>query len=679
MKLFESCYGKAFALALGRLKRRDLAGEVVSEAFFKLLTMEHKRFTGIKNLSSYLLTIVRNGAEKLRKKQQLIYPLIEGFDTDWTKINSFIHKLFDKMNPEPEVESLLNLLSQEHPQYAQILRLFYLRNLSHKEITTIMNITETHSKVMLYRAKAALKKLYDSLSPDDDPERSKGKKNSSVDYGNLQSGFGNTEQYVDENDIIDYIIGDLQGSKKVQIELLTENDFIYREILEGYIMLLEDFSSKEKVLQFLDNKKEQLLGKLSPYANSSSDDIVNDIGEAHDNTSKNVEIQTAAVEPEFSPRHYSLFLGFDYDYAPVSAYPFEFIYDKLLQESEKELINLSNQHPEKELAKSPFIRATSIIEETKQILKALPQSPYPTVLFTGETGVGKEVAAYYLQIGVQKETQVNVTQPQSLKGSEIDQNLWTIPHSHFSGCVVPHSSFNGPFLCSSPDGQSNWEKLLEEINLLGMLTHESEQAYSEDSNGLVSHWGKNVFVEKKQDKMVDEQVPYKGEDRIFLSTAEVKPVEIPNCKTARFSVYRRTRFPVSHHNGFTIKWEFLAKPTFPYFFTYATRAAFLFLRDGHYVKIERVVAQMQWISADWGTKRWKLARVLRSIKSSCPPPFLFLLPPIPIARKTSDGTFSKVATIDTLTKEFLSYTHLDLIPRVYKKERYIDPDIDTRQ
>lgn len=74
-----------------------------------------------------------------------------------------------------------------------------------------------------------------------------------------------------------------------------------------------------------------------------------------------------------------------------------------LKRKNKVLESQVKEFQEKEQAQYPFIGKSPKIQEVKQTLKIVSQRPNLTVLLTGETGVGKEVAARYLhRMGVRQ-------------------------------------------------------------------------------------------------------------------------------------------------------------------------------------------------------------------------------------------------------------------------------------
>jgi DNA-binding NtrC family response regulator len=109
--------------------------------------------------------------------------------------------------------------------------------------------------------------------------------------------------------------------------------------------------------------------------------------------------QDIAVEAMDKGANY-FFWKSDFNYKKWQAKIEEFTNQKYLQQAlkalEKERQILRKKLQEEKQAKYPFIGVSPQIQEIREILTAIAQEPENiTVLLTGETGVGKEVAAHY--------------------------------------------------------------------------------------------------------------------------------------------------------------------------------------------------------------------------------------------------------------------------------------------
>jgi len=85
------------------------------------------------------------------------------------------------------------------------------------------------------------------------------------------------------------------------------------------------------------------------------------------------------------------------DYLPKKELDFDLWYEKFNMTIEAKKRNKKPSPVIPEQPQSyPFIGESAQIKEIKSMLKKLSESPHVPVLITGETGVGKEVAAFYL-------------------------------------------------------------------------------------------------------------------------------------------------------------------------------------------------------------------------------------------------------------------------------------------
>lgn len=253
-----SYFKNTFAMANKYLQKRGLAFETVLDAFFMLLW---ELSANIKRSSRYLPQVVKYRTWNLYKRGC---------------------KLFNEMNPTPEVEILLFFLSKKKPRYAQILRLYYLEELSHEEIAEIMNTSAHNCRALLERAKVDSKKIYKYLSTEYTFRRNGTGENILPFYiENKQPRLGDSGKRLDENTLLDYVVGGLQGLEKLQIEHLINEDPLYSNVLDGYTMLLEDFGNKENVQQLLDCKRRLLIDRLLTQPHSASDETSNNTGGNH--------------------------------------------------------------------------------------------------------------------------------------------------------------------------------------------------------------------------------------------------------------------------------------------------------------------------------------------------------------------------------------------------------------
>ena len=259
--VYEQYFEKAFHIAYKYLRCQDLASDTVYSSLEKLLVMKEELFNKIDSLEFYFYTVVKNEALRRSRKKRQLFPIIENIDNINYIEEDFFNQLFNQVNLRLRVEKILSILSDKYPRKAQILRLFYLEGLLHKEISVVMSISESNSKVLLNRAKAAFKKLYKSLHPDDDPGTGPNY-HSAEDKRQIQY-----TKY--QNNTRDNFI---DNSNKLDVNF-CEKISLLEDIDEGYRMLLEDFDDKENVEKIIERKKEDFRNRL--FANQPLNDLKN--------------------------------------------------------------------------------------------------------------------------------------------------------------------------------------------------------------------------------------------------------------------------------------------------------------------------------------------------------------------------------------------------------------------
>lgn len=166
-------YATAISVVKSPADAEEVAQEAVLKAFFNLSS-----FRAESKFSTWLVQITYNEARmKLRKAHRHLYESLDdqqkGEDgdywprdfADWRPIPS---ELLEKDEVRQAVENAINSLS---PIFREILTLRDMQNLSIKETSTILGISEGAVKTRLHRARLLLR---DSLAPGIDGRWGKG-------------------------------------------------------------------------------------------------------------------------------------------------------------------------------------------------------------------------------------------------------------------------------------------------------------------------------------------------------------------------------------------------------------------------------------------------------------------------------------------------------------------------
>ncbi len=268
LSLYPDNWDDGFALAYSIVRRRDLAFEASSNVIFKLLIMEDEKFEKIDYLKNYFFGSVKNEALKIKQTQQRILQINDNLDGTSETNESFFERIFANTQLRSRINLTLRVLSQSHPRYAEIVKLYYFEGFSHQEIADIMDITIANSKTTLNRAKKAFKKIYKSISPDDDPRNNKfiiSDKLLKIKGKNLQE---NEEPPIRDEVHLRFSINTNESSLKLILVIMEKetnnteiNNAFEKEINEGYRLLLHDYDNKESVCQVLEGFREELLIK----------------------------------------------------------------------------------------------------------------------------------------------------------------------------------------------------------------------------------------------------------------------------------------------------------------------------------------------------------------------------------------------------------------------------------
>ena len=147
---------KAFSVAFSVLRNQLFTEDVVQEAFIKAFR-KIDTFRGDAMFSTWLMRIVVNESIKvLRRKKMEIEGHKRMVDVNEPVINGSI-----KLLQEQEQRVFIDKTMEQMPQReALVIQLFYLNDLSLKEMEDVMKINPAHIKVLLYRAR---KRFYNIL------------------------------------------------------------------------------------------------------------------------------------------------------------------------------------------------------------------------------------------------------------------------------------------------------------------------------------------------------------------------------------------------------------------------------------------------------------------------------------------------------------------------------------
>lgn len=146
----------AYTLALRILKNKEDAKEVAQDAFIKIYHHLHQ-FEGKSSFKTWLYKIVFN--ESLYKLRQQKSPLlsIDDMGQEYQERSEFPTGL-DELETEERKQIIQLALDRLKPAESATLSLFYLDELSIKEIEEITGFSESNIKILLHRGRKNLEK-----------------------------------------------------------------------------------------------------------------------------------------------------------------------------------------------------------------------------------------------------------------------------------------------------------------------------------------------------------------------------------------------------------------------------------------------------------------------------------------------------------------------------------------
>ena len=150
-RLYERYSRYAMAIGLRYIPNRDEMRDVLQDSFVNIITgINRFDYRGEGSLKSWVSRIVANRAIDYMKKHERLHFTEEMPD--------------DMIEPEPDVgevpDDVLDVMIGCLPaNYRVVLNLFVFEQLSHREISQRLGISEQNSAILFYRAKKALQKM----------------------------------------------------------------------------------------------------------------------------------------------------------------------------------------------------------------------------------------------------------------------------------------------------------------------------------------------------------------------------------------------------------------------------------------------------------------------------------------------------------------------------------------
>lgn len=154
-ELFKKYYNEAVLYTMSLCRDKALAEDVVSEAFFKALASADE---SIRNFKPWLLTVCRNELLMHRRKQSR-------FSEDEISEETAVQEdeTLNRIIRQEEYRALYRAISILPDSQKEPIILFYFNGLSVKDVAAVIGKSEANVKVLLHRAREALRKNMEGI------------------------------------------------------------------------------------------------------------------------------------------------------------------------------------------------------------------------------------------------------------------------------------------------------------------------------------------------------------------------------------------------------------------------------------------------------------------------------------------------------------------------------------
>ena len=150
-QLFSQYYNEALLYSISLCRNRAMAEDIVSNAFFKALSMSDD---SIRDFKPWLFTVCRNEFISICRKNSRFTgdEIPENFADDREEVIESIIRM-------EEYRSLYHAIDLLPEMQREVVMLFYFSGLPIKSVADVIGKSETNIKVLLYRAREKLRRI----------------------------------------------------------------------------------------------------------------------------------------------------------------------------------------------------------------------------------------------------------------------------------------------------------------------------------------------------------------------------------------------------------------------------------------------------------------------------------------------------------------------------------------
>lgn len=155
--IYEKYYNELFLYALSLCRDEELAKDLVSETFFKVLLSSNHPSQEEHSFKYWLFRVLKNHyIDQLRKdKASLDLEKVKPFISSPSKTEPANHYIENERNRR----LYQHLMKLEPIIYREVIYMYYYAEMSIREVSVHINRTETNTKTILYRARKKLGKI----------------------------------------------------------------------------------------------------------------------------------------------------------------------------------------------------------------------------------------------------------------------------------------------------------------------------------------------------------------------------------------------------------------------------------------------------------------------------------------------------------------------------------------
>jgi len=147
---------KAFSMLTRMLKNKMEAEEVLQDCFLKAFKRLNN-FKGDSKFSTWFYKIVYNSAlSRLSFQKRKTEMEMSSVDDHFNLISEYDYNLTEQKDLSLYIKEMVDKLPSN---YASVISMFYLEDLSCEEISEVMRTSVNNVKVMLHRSRSALKDI----------------------------------------------------------------------------------------------------------------------------------------------------------------------------------------------------------------------------------------------------------------------------------------------------------------------------------------------------------------------------------------------------------------------------------------------------------------------------------------------------------------------------------------